>query len=76
MKNFIQIILSGSLLLSTIFTNAQISTRTGGATNVLANSPTTNTNVNIGTTNLIGKLEIAGELNGLTFANPTFNSIH
>ncbi len=69
MKNFIQVILSGSLLLSTILTNAQISTRTGGATNVLANSPTTNTNVGIGTTNPIGKLEIAGEPNGLTYAS-------
>lgn len=39
------------LLFSCFFisANAQINTRTGGAINVLPNSPTTNTNVGIGT---------------------------
>lgn len=55
-------LLLGLFLLGIITTNAQISTSTGGATNVLPNAPTTNTNVGIGTTNPTAKLEIAGEV--------------
>ncbi|MEO8238063.1 MAG: hypothetical protein ABI576_08130 [Flavobacterium sp.] len=57
MKNKITILLFGALFFNTI-TNAQISTGTGGAASVLPNSPTTNTNVGIGTTNPTAKLEI------------------
>ena len=44
-----------------VFTvNAQISTSTGGGGNILPNSPTSNTNVGIGTTNPIAKLDVVG----------------
>ncbi len=59
------------LLGITIAVNAQISTG-AGASSVLANSPTTNTNVGIGTTNPIAKLDIAGGLSdGQTFTSNT-----
>lgn len=41
---------------------AQISTRTGGATNVLPKSPTTNTNVGIGTNVPKSKLDVEGNV--------------
>ncbi|SNR81549.1 hypothetical protein [Flavobacterium sp. ov086] len=50
------------LLCSVINLNAQISTSTGGAANVLANSPTSNTNVGIGTNNPTTKLEVNGDV--------------
>lgn len=54
-------LLSGLFLLGmTITTSAQISTATGGAANVLPNSPTTNTNVGIGTNTPTAKLEVTG----------------
>ena len=59
MKNKITILLFNILFFNTI-TNAQISTGTGGAVSVLPNSPTTNTNVGIGTTNPTAKLEVVG----------------
>ncbi|WP_395049875.1 hypothetical protein [Flavobacterium sp.] len=63
-------LLSGLFLLGTITTNAQISTSTGGASNVLPNVPSTNTNIGIGTTNPVAKLEIAGGLpNGQNFTS-------
>ncbi|PIF33467.1 hypothetical protein CLU81_4081 [Flavobacterium sp. 9] len=49
-------------LFSVINLNAQISTGTGGAANVLANSPTSNTNVGIGTNNPTTKLEVNGDV--------------
>lgn len=42
--------------------NAQINTRTGGSINVLPNSPTTNTNVGIGTNKPSEKLEVVGNI--------------
>jgi hypothetical protein len=69
MKKTIQLILSGVLFLSTIIANAQISTSTGGAINVLPNSPTSNTNIGIGTTNPTAKLEIIGLPDGQIFAS-------
>ncbi len=62
MKKTTQVVLSGVLFLSTIIATAQINTRTGGATNVLANSPTTNTNVGIGTNTPKSKLDVKGNL--------------
>lgn len=52
----------GIFILSTITANAQISTSTGGAGSILPNSPTSNTNVGIGTTNPTAKLEVMGSL--------------
>ena len=63
MKNKITIILVGILFFNTTL-NAQISTSTGGAANVFPNSPTTNTNVGIGTTNPTAKLEVVGIIKG------------
>lgn len=40
--------------------NAQINTKNGGATNVLPNNPTTNTNVGIGTNTPKSKLDVEG----------------
>lgn len=63
MKNKFKTVLFGVLFLGvTITTNAQISTSTGGAVNVLPNVPTTNTNVGIGTTNPTAKLEVVGDV--------------
>ena len=59
MKNKITIVLFGVLFFNATL-NAQISTGAGGAASVLANSSTTNTNVGIGTTNPVGKLEVVG----------------
>ena len=42
--------------------NAQISTSTGGGGNILPNSPTSNTNVGIGTTNPTATLEVNGDI--------------
>ncbi len=58
-KNFLLgLILCGSF--TTI--NAQISTGAGGGASILPNSPTTNTNVGIGTTTPKGFLEVKGSL--------------
>lgn len=65
MKNLLKVALLGI----TISANAQISTGTGGASNVLANSPTTNTNVGIGTTTPKGRFEIVALANGQTFTD-------
>lgn len=59
MKNKITIVLFGILFWNTAL-NAQISTGSGGAASILPNSLTTNTNVGIGTTNPVGKLEVVG----------------
>lgn len=52
------------LLFSCFFisVNGQINTSAGGAINVLPNSPTTNTNVGIGTNTPVEKLDINGNL--------------
>ena len=69
MKKSTQIVLLGILFLNTIMASAQISTRTDGAVNVLANSPTTNTNVGIGTNTPKSKLDVKGGLTvGSTYA--------
>lgn len=60
MKKLTLFVLLGVLFLTNIIGYSQISTSTGGAINVLANSPTTNTNVGIGTDNPTAKLEIIG----------------
>ncbi len=52
---------------SFVSSNAQISTGSGGASRVLPNSPTTNTNLGIGANTPNGKLEIAALTNGQTF---------
>ncbi|MFH7014815.1 hypothetical protein [Flavobacterium sp. FlaQc-47] len=53
---------SGIFFLVILNASAQISTSTGGTANVLANTPTSNTNVGIGTTNPTAKLEVVGSL--------------
>ncbi len=60
MKKMAQFVLLGVLFLTNSIGYAQISTSTGGAANVLANSPTSNTNVGIGTTIPSAKLEVIG----------------
>ncbi len=45
-----------------LFVNAQINTSTGGANNVNANMPTSNTNVGIGTNNPQNKLQVIGDI--------------
>ncbi|MEO8255307.1 MAG: hypothetical protein ABI554_13080 [Flavobacterium sp.] len=62
--------------------NAQISTSTGGAVNLQANTPISNTNVGIGTTNPTSKLEVNGDakvsslaLSGSLANGQTFSSI-
>lgn len=52
-------IYSAIFFLTGLLANAQISTGTGGAS-ILANTPSTNTNLGIGTTNPQAKLDIAG----------------
>ncbi|MCV9928326.1 hypothetical protein OIU83_11705 [Flavobacterium sp. LS1R49] len=62
MKKITQLLSFGIFIFGAITTNAQISTSTGGAGNVLPNSPTSNTNVGIGTTNPTATLEVNGEV--------------
>lgn len=70
MKKSLQLLFTGVLFLSTIITTAQISTGTGGASSVLPNTTTTNTNVGIGTTVPVGKLDVIGGLpDGQVFAS-------
>lgn len=64
-----KLLLTRLLFLSTCISSAQISTSTGGGANVLANVPTTNVNVGIGTNTPTGKLEVVGVPNGQTFAS-------
>jgi hypothetical protein len=65
-----KLVLASFILASVFQANAQLSTGTGGATNVLPNSPTSNNNVGIGTNNPTAKLEVSGGLsNGTVFAN-------
>jgi hypothetical protein len=58
MKKTIKTIFLGLFLCGITATRAQISTATGGGANVLANVPTTNTNVGIGTTNPTNALTV------------------
>jgi len=60
MRKITSTIYAAVLLLTASTLQAQISTSTGGAASVLANSPTSNTNLGIGTTSPKAKLEIAG----------------
>ncbi|MCV9930891.1 hypothetical protein OIU80_01220 [Flavobacterium sp. LS1R47] len=60
MKPTFTLLSFGIFILSTITTNAQISTGTGGG--ILPNSPTSNTNVGIGTNNPTSTLEVNGEV--------------
>ena len=60
--------------------NAQINTKNGGATNVLPNNPTTNTNVGIGTNTPKSKLDVEGGVSigrnySGTSASPTDGAI-
>ncbi|MCL9805149.1 hypothetical protein NAT51_06440 [Flavobacterium amniphilum] len=57
------------LALANLSSFAQLSTGAGGATSILPNSPTTNTNVGIGTNTPNAKLEIPALLNGQTFTD-------
>ena len=61
MKNKITILLFGILLFN-ITANAQINIGAGGAASVLPNSPSTNTNVGIGTSDPKAKLEVVGDI--------------
>lgn len=76
------LIFAGLFFLFPIFSvNSQINTSVGGASSILPNSPTSNTNVGIGTSNPSEKLEVVGNLkaetgyfykslpNGQTFAS-------
>ncbi|MCV9930886.1 hypothetical protein OIU80_01195 [Flavobacterium sp. LS1R47] len=60
MKPSFTLLFFGIFILSTITTNAQISTGAGGAGSILPNSPTSNVNLGIGVDNPKSKLEIAG----------------
>lgn len=60
MRKITQKIYSAAFFLIAFTSSAQISTGTGGAASILANNPSTNTNVGIGVTNPKAKLEIAG----------------
>jgi hypothetical protein len=62
MKKITQLLFSGIFILGAITTNAQISTSTGGAGSILPNSPTSNTNVGIGTINPTATLEVNGDV--------------
>jgi hypothetical protein len=62
MKPTFTLLSLGIFILSTITTNAQISTSTGGAGSILPNSPTSNINVGIGTTNPTSTLEVNGDI--------------
>lgn len=59
MRKITEKIYSTILFLTVVSVNAQISTGSGAAS-ILANTPTTNTNLGIGTTNPQAKLDIAG----------------
>lgn len=77
MKKSTQFVLSGVLFLTAFIATAQINTRTGGATNVLANSPTTNTNVGIGTNTPKSKLDVEGGVSiGATYSGTTASPIN
>ena len=52
------------LFFITLVAQSQINTSTGGAASVLPNSPTTNTNVGIGTNTPTQKLEVIGTVKG------------
>lgn len=79
MKKITTTIYAAILFLAASKLQAQISTGAGGAASILANSPTSNTNVGIGTTNPTAKLEVNGNAtfigsglpNGQTFSNAT-----
>lgn len=64
MKKITTTIYAAILFLAASELQAQISTGTGGAASILANSPTSNTNVGIGTTNPTAKLEVIGDIKG------------
>ncbi|MFH7012561.1 hypothetical protein ACHRV5_11865 [Flavobacterium sp. FlaQc-52] len=65
-------IYSGIIFLGVLTANGQISTGTGGGASILSNSPVTNTNVGIGTTNPIAKLEV----NGFTTIGKTYTFLN
>lgn len=81
MKKITTTIYAAILFLAASELQAQISTGVGGAASILANSPTSNTNVGIGTTDPTAKLEVNGDIkskqsflsnslpNGSTFSN-------
>lgn len=64
MRKIISTIYATVLVLTASVLQAQISTGTGGSENILANSPSSNTNVGIGTTNPSAKLEVNGDIKG------------
>ena len=57
--------LSFFFLFATLVCQSQINTSTGGSASVLPNSPTTNTNVGIGTNAPSQKLEVIGNIKGI-----------
>nr|WP_315220591.1 hypothetical protein [uncultured Flavobacterium sp.] len=62
MSKITNIICSVIILFGSLGINAQISTSTGGGTNILPNNPTSNNNVGIGTNNPTAKLEVVGDV--------------
>ncbi|TRX42154.1 SlyX family protein [Flavobacterium restrictum] len=60
MKKITRFVITVVLFLSPVIAFSQISTNTGGAANVLPNSPTTNANVGIGTNTPKSKLDVEG----------------
>jgi hypothetical protein len=62
MKPMFTLLFFGIFILSTITTNAQISTGAGGTGSILPNSPTSNTNIGIGTINPTSTLEVNGDI--------------
>lgn len=63
MKNTIKLLFLGLFLFGITATRSQISTSTGGAANVLPNVPTSNSNIGIGTTNPVVKLDLGSTTN-------------
>jgi hypothetical protein len=62
MRKITQKIYVTFFFLIALTSNAQISTGAGGAASILANTPSTNTNVGIGTNNPLAKLEVNGDI--------------
>lgn len=62
MKSSFILLFSGIFILSSVTVNAQISTGSDGTGSILPNSPTSNTNVGIGTTDPTATLEVNGDL--------------